>query len=220
MRRYSVNSIFGPTIQGEGPLTGIVCHFIRLSGCNMWDGRPETKSASLCPYCDTDFLAHTMMPVSAIVTAVQGLGPASTPGTHGVDWVWISGGEPYLQLDWDLVEALRQAGYKIAVETNGTVMPKTGVSPDLVTMSPKLPPAQTLLKSVNVLKVLYPHPNPNIRPEAYDDILAGSRYVQPIEDLEGPATTSRNNLDQAVQFVLEHPQWRLGVQIHKVIGVA
>ena len=164
MRRYSVNSIFGPTVQGEGPLAGVVCHFVRLSGCNMWDGREQTKAASLCPYCDTDFLSHTMMTPEAIVERLGGLEP-------GAEWVWVSGGEPYLQLDSRLVGIIREAGYRVAVETNGTLAPRDTFSLDLVTMSPKLPPDQTVLTDVDVLKVLYPHPNPAIRPEHRPDVV-------------------------------------------------
>jgi 7-carboxy-7-deazaguanine synthase len=212
MRRYSVNSIFGPTVQGEGPLAGVVCHFVRLSGCNMWDGREQTKAASLCPYCDTDFLSHTMMTPEAIVERLGGLEP-------GAEWVWVSGGEPYLQLDSRLVGIIREAGYRVAVETNGTLAPRDTFSLDLVTMSPKLPPDETVLTDVDVLKVLYPHPNPAIRPHHYEArIVSISRYVQPIEGATPAA--SRSNLQATIEYVYAHPTWRLGLQMHKLLGVA
>ena len=101
MRKYSVHNIFGPTIQGEGGMTGTVCHFLRLSGCNMWDGRASTREASMCPFCDTDFFSHTMKTAQAIVEELDSLGRKG--------WVTISGGEPALQVDQNLIDALHDA---------------------------------------------------------------------------------------------------------------
>ena len=135
MRKYSVHKIFGPTIQGEGGMTGTVCHFLRLSGCNMWDGRPETRASSRCPFCDTDFFSHTLLTAPEIVARLLELGR--------VNWVTVSGGEPALQLDRELVDCLHGAGLKVAVETNGTRPIKAPV--DYLTLSPKLPEPLTVM---------------------------------------------------------------------------
>ena len=170
MRKYSVHKIFCPTVQGEGSMTGTVCHFIRLSGCNMWDGRPETREQSLCPFCDTDFFSHEMLTADQIVHKVLELGK--------VTWVTISGGEPSLQIDQPLIDALHDNNFKVAVESNGTRALKATV--DHLTISPKLPPDQTVVTHCDSLKVLYPHPNPKILPELYDRIKANTRYIQPL----------------------------------------
>lgn len=209
-RKYGINSIFGPTIQGEGPLAGEVCKFIRFSGCNMWDGRPSTKAESNCPYCDTDFFHHTMMEPDDIYEALTTL-----PGD--CEWIWVSGGEPLLQLDQFLVNFLHVRGHKIAVETNGTIPLDDSMQIDLLTMSPKLPVSGTKMDEVDVLKVLYPHPNPLITPESYDQIKAQYRYLQPIESTLSDIT--EQNMTAAINYVYANPQWRLGVQIHKLIGV-
>jgi len=210
--RYGVNSVFGPTIQGEGPEAGVVCIFVRFSGCNMWDGRPETKAESNCPYCDTDFFSHDMLTCDAIMDRIKAL-------DNGVEWIWLSGGEPLLQVDEWLIRRLHREGYKVAVETNGTVKPRPGVKVDLLTVSPKLPPQFLKIKKADSLKVLYPHPNPSIHPSAFDELKASWRYVQPVEIEDDPDATKRN-IDATVQFALAHPAWRVGIQMHKMIGVA
>ena len=231
-KKYSVHKIFGPTIQGEGGMTGVVSHFIRLSGCNMWDGRPETREASQCPFCDTDFLSHTMMTADEIFQALmlqtldtmqeQGLDrPATLKGWRDVrtEWVTISGGEPLLQVDWELCETLA-IGYKIAVETNGTVEmnPRLLRWVDYITMSPKAPRDEIQLSSADCLKVLYPHPNPAITPEAFADYNADDFFVQPI-DADDPAQ-SQINVNSTVKklYALGNP-WRLSLQIHKILDV-
>ena len=135
----------------------------------MWDGRPETQAASECPFCDTDFYKGDKMSAFEIVEQIKNL-----PGR--AKWVTLSGGEPALQLakDASLITALHEAGYLIAIETNGTVELPDGF--DHVTLSPKQPPDKTVVLSCDTLKVLYPHPNPLITPHAYDHITAADRY--------------------------------------------
>ena len=214
VHRYGVNSIFGPTIQGEGALAGVVCLFLRFSGCNMWDGRPQTKADSRCPYCDTEFFSHTMETSDSILARL------STLRTPGAEWVWVSGGEPALQIDAPLLDALHSEHYRVAIETNGTKAFRDGVLErlDHLTLSPKLPPAMTVIERADTLKLLWPHPNPEIRPEGYDAIEAQVRYLQPIvwdADLDQTAT----NLRSAIELLNYLPGWRLGVQLHKIIGV-
>jgi 7-carboxy-7-deazaguanine synthase len=207
MRKYSVHKIFGPTIQGEGTLAGTVCHFVRLSGCNMWDGRPETRSTSQCPFCDTDFFSHTMMTAPEMVKDLASLG-------H-VPWVTISGGEPALQADQPLVDSLRVAGYLVAIETNGTRPLKASF--DHVTLSPKLEPARTVITKCDTLKLLFPHPNPAIRPEGFTHIDAGARYLQPVDT--GKTQGTARNTRAVIQKLYAMPEWRLSLQIHKLIEV-
>lgn len=208
-RRYGVHKIFGPTIQGEGGMTGTVCHFLRLSGCNMWDGRPETRAASHCPFCDTDFFSHTMMTADEIVeelTLLQGL--------RYVEWVTISGGEPALQIDQDLIDAISDY-YHVAVETNGTKQLQAEV--DYLTVSPKLPMSQTVVRKCDSLKLLWPHPDPLIYPSAYNDIEAKERYLQPIET--GDPVKDAINIQSAIHCLYTMQGWKLSLQTHKMIGV-
>ena len=207
MRKYTVHNLFGPTLQGEGAMTGTVCHFIRLSGCNMWDGRPETRADSLCPFCDTDFLKGTKMTALDIVDSLRELG--------SVRWITISGGEPALQIDNELIDTLHGAGYLVAVETNGTKPIRVNV--DHLTVSPKLPFTQTAVKKCNSLKLLYPHPNPEITPENFAEIEADHKYLQPIdaEDEEKTAV----NIQLTINKLYTIPTWKMSVQVHKAIGV-
>ena len=207
-RRYSVHKIFGKTVQGEGGMTGTVCHFIRLSGCNMWDGRPETRAESGCPFCDTDFFSHTLMTVDEILKALRDLGR--------VEWVTISGGEPSMQVDQYLIDNLHVSGYLVAIETNGTRLLKAN-NIDHVTVSPKLPINQTVIKKCHSIKLLYPHPNPLITPEQYESIDCHTRYLQPI-DSEDPVK-NKKNIQDTLSKLYELKYWKLSLQTHKLIGV-
>lgn len=215
-RQYGVHKIFGSTIQGEGAMAGLPVVFVRFTGCNMWDGRPESREESKCPFCDTDFLHGNMMTIREIIDDINEL--AET----GVGWVWFSGGEPSLQMDKPLVMAVKQQGYKIGVETNGTREFKQGTLShvDHLVMSPKLPNAQTKQRWCNSLKVLFPHPNPMIRPEHYSSIRSETRWLQAIdlEDEEKNAENMRLVIERLYQLP-KNQEWRLSVQTHKVIGV-
>jgi len=180
----------------------------------MWDGRAETKADSKCPYCDTEFFSHTMETCESIMAKLEDL------RSTGTEWVWVSGGEPSLQLDAPLIDALHHQGYRVAVETNGAKAFRAGVVErlDHLTVSPKLPPAETVIRKAHTLKLLWPHPDPEIRPERYDAIEADARYLQPIQWEDEP---ERNfaNMKAAVELLKTLPGWRLSVQLHKVIGV-
>jgi len=208
-QRYGVHKIFGPTIQGEGGMTGTVCHFLRLSGCNMWDGRPETRADSHCPFCDTDFFSHTMMTANEIVEELTSL-----EQLRYVEWVTISGGEPALQIDQNLIDTISDY-YHVAVETNGTRQLRAEV--DYLTVSPKLPMSQTVVRRCDSLKLLWPHPNPLIYPSAYNDIEAEERYLQPIET--GDPAKDAINIESAIHCLYTMPGWKLSLQTHKMIGV-
>lgn len=214
MKTYTVKRVFGPTIQGEGSLTGAVTTFVRLAGCNVWDGRAETRAASACPYCDTDFVGGTRMTAAEVVVAVAATGL----GDGG--WVTVSGGEPLLQLDAELAGALR-ARWKVAVETNGTRPLLAEV--DHVTCSPKAPPSGIVLDRVDDLKVLYPHPHSGITPEAFDADLrfvGAARWLQPVNEINDldPLAVSVT-VAKLCAMARGSSRWRLSLQLHKVLGV-
>lgn len=215
MKLYAVKSIFGPTVQGEGSLAGAVTAFVRLAGCNVWDGREETRARSACPYCDTDFVGGDKLTSQELVSRVAAL---VEPGT----WVTVSGGEPLLQLDAELAGALAGAGFRVAVETNGTRSLPLSVAVHVshVTMSPKVPPSEVRLTACDDVKVLTPHPDPRITPEAFDAFPARQRFVQPVN---GRDTVDRGSVEVALAKCYEMARrgrdWRLSLQVHKVIGV-
>lgn len=179
---YSVNEIFY-SLQGEGYYTGTPAVFLRFSGCNR-----------SCPFCDTDFDDHTLMSAGDIVAAVSGF-----PARHIV----ITGGEPLLQLDAELVRALKGAGFYIQVETNGSLPAPTGV--DWVTCSPKDAPWS--IDRIDELKVVYQGQDV----EQLAAMLPAPRhYLQPCSGL---------NTAETVAYILAHPRWRLSLQTHKLIDI-
>lgn len=216
IKTYAVKSVFGPTLQGEGSLAGAVTMFVRFAGCNVWDGREESRAASACPYCDTDFVGGVRVTAGHIVDELRALG--AVPGML----VTLSGGEPLLQIDAALVRMLREAGFRIAIETNGTrALPlEVALHVEHVTMSPKVPRHLVALAACDDIKVLVPHPDERITPEAFDAFPARHRWVQPVNErdgLHGP------NIESAVAacyaMAKRGRDWRLSLQVHKVIGV-
>lgn len=210
MKQYLIKEIFGPTIQGEGSMTGTMTHFIRFSGCNMWDGRPETREGSQCPYCDTDFHGGDRLSSKDIIFILNKLGPAK--------WVTISGGEPLLQLDHELVTDLKREGYKIAIETNGTR--ECPFEIDHITCSPKVTLDKIKLKRCDDLKLLFPHPF--LTPDMFEDInengcgfFAHKFYLQPVwDDSYDP------NLFRTIQEIYRRKgKWSLSIQVHKYLSL-
>lgn len=210
--KIRVKEIFGPTIEGEGSFSGEKAHFIRLSGCNIWDGRAETKAKSMCPYCDTDFVGGEEMTVNEIVDAVEDRGMSDQIGL-----VNLTGGEPLLQDIAPLCKALTESGYMVNIETNGTKRPSDELRElDNVffTCSPKVPEKAMKLPSVDIdcLKVLYPHPSGRIHPEDFDHYNT-AKYIQPIE------TDGEFNFQECMDKLYELDRdWSLSVQIHKWMG--
>lgn len=182
MSMYRVNEIFY-SLQGEGFYTGTAAVFLRFSGCNR-----------NCPFCDTDFAAHTLMSAEEIVAAASAF-----PARHLV----VTGGEPLLQLDAPLVRALKGAGFYIQVETNGSLPAPTGV--DWVTCSPKEAP--WAIDRIDELKVVYQGQNV----EQLAHMLPAPRhYLQPCSGI---------NTAETVHYILSHPRWRLSLQTHKLINI-
>jgi 7-carboxy-7-deazaguanine synthase len=214
MKRYAIKEMFGPTIQGEATMAGLPVLFLRFSGCNMWDGRQETRADSQCPYCDTDFFGGELLTIDEIVSGLQKLRDGS-----GVEWVWVSGGEPMLQLNVPLAQALTNAGFKLGIETNGTVLIDRTMQQFLshITVSPKVQWSRLQQRRGDTLKLLYPHPNPLIVPEAYDGFSALHRYLQPIDT--GDEEANLVNLQAAIDKVQHMRGWKLSLQTHKYMNV-
>lgn len=208
---YAVKEIF-LTLQGEGLNAGRRAVFLRFSGCNLWSGREEDRATAQCTFCDTDFVGMDgdhggrYPDASALAAKVSELWGAQG---EGKPLVVITGGEPMLQVDGALVDALHAAGFEIAMETNGTLAVTPGV--DWITVSPKAGNA-VVQRSGSELKLVWPQAG--IDPQAMEGWAFDHFLVQP---LDNPA--ANENHAAAIQYVIDHPRWRLSVQTHKVIGI-
>lgn len=209
---YSVKEAFY-TLQGEGGQTGRAAVFCRFAGCNLWSGREADRDQAICRFCDTDFVGTDGMgggkfeSPESLAAHVDSLWPAS--GSPGQPLVVCTGGEPLLQLDEALVEALHQRGFEIAVETNGTQSAPAGI--DWLCVSPKAG-AELVLASGTELKLVFPQPG--AMPDRFTHLDFKLFYLQPMDGLE-----RARNTRLAVEYCLAHPQWRLSVQTHKAVGI-
>lgn len=206
---YAVKEIYY-TLQGEGAHTGRPAVFCRFAGCNLWTGREQDRAAAICQFCDTDFVGTDgpgggqFESADTLVTAVEQQWPGG-----GRPFVVFTGGEPLLQLDSPLIDALHQAEFEIAVETNGT-LPSPGPI-DWVCVSPKAK-TDVVLQSGDELKLVFPQPG--AEPEQFTDWDFTHFYLQP---MDGPQ--QQQNTQLAVAYCLEHPQWQLSLQTHKFVGI-
>jgi 7-carboxy-7-deazaguanine synthase len=210
---YRVKELFY-TLQGEGRNAGRAAVFCRFSGCNLWSGREEDrhKGPSCSRWCDTDFrgtdgdgggvfAGPTQLAVAIVNTW------AHAPG--GRPFVVMTGGEPLLQLDDPLIDAVHAAGFEIAIETNGTLPVPAGV--DWVCVSPKAG-TELVVRTGDEMKVVYPQVG--AEPERFADLAFGFFYLQP---MDGPDRERNTRL--AVEYCLAYPQWRLSLQTHKLLGI-
>ena len=205
---YSVKEMF-LTVQGEGGQAGRPAVFLRFSGCNLWSGLERDRASAVCTFCDTDFVGTDgpgggkFADVGVLAGAVAGLWPGG-----GAPLVVCTGGEPLLQLDPPLIDALHAAGFEIAVETNGTIAAPAGI--DWICVSPKstAPLKQT---SGQELKLVYPQTD--APPEAFAHLDFEQFRLQP---MDGP--NQMENAEAAYRYCLAHPKWRLSLQTHKWIG--
>ena len=210
---YAVKETFA-TLQGEGAHAGRAAVFLRFAGCNLWSGREESRAAAVCRFCDTDFVG----------TDGEGGGRFGSPDAladhvlerwavdrpdQGRRYVVCTGGEPLLQLDTAVIDALHDRGFTVAVESNGTLLAPAGI--DWLTVSPK---AEAVLnqKSGNELKLVYPQEGGD--PERYEGLAFEHFFLQPID---GPHL--RANTQRAVAYCQRNPRWRLSLQTHKYIGI-
>ena len=208
---YSVKEIYF-TLQGEGARSGRAAVFCRFAGCNLWSGREEDRATAACSFCDTDFLG-TEGPGGGRFSSAHQLGhhihefwPRDQGGNP---YVVFTGGEPLLQLDEAVVEACHVLGFEVAVETNGTLLAPQGV--DWVTVSPK-PGSELVQIEGSELKFVYPQGALN--PPDYESFAFDYFYLQP---MDGPALQENTKL--ALEFCKRHPQWRLSLQLHKILGI-
>ena len=209
---YSVKEIYF-TLQGEGALTGRPAVFCRFAGCNLWSGHEKDRPGAICPFCDTDFVGTDGPGGGKYATATE-LAHAvaeAWPGTaaRARPLVVCTGGEPLLQLDGEAVNSLHDVGFEVAVETNGTLEAPEGI--DWVCVSPKAG-APLVLTHGHELKLVYPQDG--APPEVYADLMFDLFSLQP---MDGPQRAE--NTRKAVEYCLEHPQWRLSLQTHKYLGL-
>lgn len=211
---YSVKEIYF-TLQGEGAQTGRAAVFLRFSGCNLWSGREQHRSTAVCKFCDTEFVG-TDGPGGGKFETAEELANAidsQWPAVRGEDrrYVVCTGGEPLLQLDAAAINAIHTAGFEIGVETNGTIAAPEGI--DWLCVSPKAN-AQLLQRSGDELKLVFPQPELDAQPECFAKLSFDHFFLQPCHSDEVAANTHK-----AVDYCLRHPQWKLSLQSHKLIGI-
>jgi len=208
---YAVKEIFY-TLQGEGAQTGRPSVFCRFAGCNLWSGREADRAAATCDFCDTDFVGTDgpgggkFAGAAALADAVAAQWPAAASGGR---FVVCTGGEPLLQLDAAAIEALHARGFRVAVETNGTVAAPAGL--DWICVSPKADAALELTRG-DELKLVFPQAK--APPERFESLAFDHFFLQPMDGAK-----REDNTRAAVAYCLAHPRWRLSLQAHKLIGI-
>ena len=208
---YSVKEIFY-TLQGEGNHAGRPAVFCRFAGCNLWNGVEASRASAVCQFCDTDFVGTDgvgggkFSDAQTLANRINQLWPASYPDHK---YVVFTGGEPLLQLDAVLIDAMHKVGFEIAIETNGTLAVPEGV--DWVCVSPKMG-AELVVRQGNEIKVVIPQPG---QPLSEYELLAFDHYF--VQAMDGPL--QKENLQLAIAYCKAHPQWKLSVQTHKLLQI-
>ena len=210
MANYKIKELFY-TLQGEGAHSGRPAVFCRFSGCNLWSGREEDREKAICQFCDTDFWGIDgenggRYTVSELAEKVASLWPKEQGGQP---YVVCTGGEPLLQLDAPLVEALHQKGFEIAIETNGTIAVPEGI--DWICVSPKAN-TELLIQSGDELKLVFPQLG--AEPDLYESLTFDHFFLQP---MDGPS--AEKNTQLTLQYCLKHPKWHLSIQTHKILNI-
>jgi|SRR5262245_45695760 len=207
---YSVKELFY-TLQGEGAQAGRAAVFCRFAGCNLWSGREVDRAKAICTFCDTDFVG----------TDGRGGGKFESPhalakaiheawaGGAERKFVVVTGGEPLLQLDADLIAAIKELEFEIAVETNGTILAPSGI--DWICVSPK---AGTNLAQTSGQELKLVYPQPAAEPAHFEKLQFQHFFLQP---MDGPNLDRNTRL--AVEYCLENPRWRVSLQTHKLLGI-
>lgn len=206
---YSVKELFY-TLQGEGARAGRPAVFLRFAGCNLWSGREQDRADAICQFCDTDFVGTDgdgggkFESAEALARAAASFWPSG-----GAPYVVCTGGEPLLQLDAPLIEALHAAGFEIAIESNGTLPAPVGI--DWICISPKAgaPFVQT---RGHELKLVFPQAG--AEPARYEQLDFAHFFLQP---MDSPARES--NTHAAIAYCMDNPRWRLSIQTHKLLGL-
>ncbi|MBW8839411.1 MAG: 7-carboxy-7-deazaguanine synthase [Gemmatimonadetes bacterium] len=208
---YAVHELFY-TLQGEGANTGRPAVFCRFAGCNLWTGREEDRAGAICRFCDTEFVGTggpgggRFASAEQLADAVASAWPREREGRR---FVVCTGGEPLLQLDGALLDALHHRGFEVAVETNGTIAPVAGI--DWLCVSPKAG-STLVVERGDELKLVYPQAT--APPERFEGLGFTHFYLQP---MDGPAREA--NTVAALRYCLDHPRWRLSLQTHKLLGI-
>jgi len=209
---YAVKEIFY-TLQGEGAQAGRAAVFCRFAGCNLWSGREADRSTAVCQFCDTNFFGvdgdggGKFESAEALAAAVEQKWRGES--REGKRFVVCTGGEPLLQLDTGLIEAFHARDFEIAVETNGTIAAPAGL--DWICVSPKAG-AELVQKSGDELKLVYPQAG--FDPSDFVSLGFRHFFLQP---MDGPRRDANTQL--AVSYCIGHPQWRLSLQTHKLLGI-
>jgi len=209
--QYAVKEIFY-TLQGEGANAGTPAVFCRFAGCNLWSGREEDRAGATCDFCDTDFVGTDgpgggrFANADALADAIAVAWPAASRERR---FVVCTGGEPLLQLDRAAVDALHARGFRVAVETNGTIAPPPGL--DWICVSPKAD-AALAVRAGDELKLVFPQAE--APPERFEALAFEHFFLQPMDGARRDANTR-----EAVAYCLAHPRWRLSLQAHKIIGI-
>lgn len=208
---YSVKELFY-TLQGEGAQSGRAALFCRFAGCNLWSGREQHRARAICRFCDTDFVGTDgpgggkFASAQELAERIQATWPESGPGRR---YVVCTGGEPLLQLDAALIDALHARGFQVAVETNGTRPAPRGL--DWICVSPKAG-TRLLITGGDELKLVYPQPE--APPERFVHLDFRHFFLQPMDGAQ-----RLHNTSLALAYCLQHPRWRLGLQTHKWLGI-
>lgn len=208
---YSVKEIFY-SLQGEGSQSGRASIFCRFTGCNLWSGREQDREKAVCNFCDTDFIGTDGQNGGKFATAAELCSFLSSfwpENSQQPPYVIFTGGEPALQLDQALVDQCHQDGFEVAIETNGTKPLPQNI--DWICVSPKAD-AEIIITSGDELKLVYPQAL--VSPEQFQDMAFNEFYLQP---LDGPARAMHTK--DTLAYCLKHPQWKLSLQNHKVLGI-
>lgn len=207
---YSVKEIF-MTLQGEGVHVGRPAVFLRFTGCNLWNGLEKDRSIAVCQFCDTDFVGTDGINGGKYKTASDLADAVLAQWSGGIEhrYIVITGGEPLLQLNSELIDALHAYKFMIAIETNGTISPPKGI--DWICMSPKAGSDINLFQG-NELKFVYPQEN--FSPEIFENLKFDHFLIQPKDD-----DRLDENTQKAIEFCKKNPKWRLSVQTHKFLNI-
>lgn len=202
---YSVKEIFY-TLQGEGFHSGRAAVFLRFTGCNLWSGREEDRDKAICQFCDTDFVGGSKFSDAAsLAKAVSD----EWAGDIGGKFVVCTGGEPLLQLDEALIDALHRKGFEVAVETNGTILAPKGI--DWICVSPKAGAKMAQVRG-NELKLVYPQGK--LMPDMLPDVWFDNFFLQPMDGKD-----AAKNTEASVKYCLENPLWRISLQTQKLLQI-
>lgn len=216
MKTYSVKEAY-VTLQGEGAQTGRAAVFLRFAGCNLWSGLERDRHKAVCQFCDTDFVGTDgenggkFEGPGVLADHVARLWADEAGAEAGEAYVVCTGGEPLLQLDGPLIEALHARGFKVGVETNGTVAAPAGL--DWICVSPKAN-AALVQKHGDELKLVFPQDEAEAQPERFETLQFRHFFLQPKDD-----NRQAENTAAAAAYCMKHPKWRLSLQTHKLIGL-